>query len=788
MRAKTTQQGDNEKQARVNSQPQPSPAEHMPESGNAAASLLSLQSTHGNRFVQRLLTESLVQRKCDSDCSCSDCQSDDVDLGRDTAQLILQRKGNGQPLETRLREFMEPRFGEDFNAVRLHTDEHAAHTAQQLKALAYTVGQDIFFASGQYQPQTTEGKLLLAHELTHVAQQRASAGMDVAMLKPDSPAEQEADIISRQVVSGQAISNLRQHITPGQIGRAPAPPPGPPKQLRKIGFDILGADTSTDSNIVGAAVKAVDADLAVTSLEDMIDRLEKHAGRDTGACLDRLTVWNHGYTSWQQVAGGEKNKSDPAKQPLSESGFSPSWLFSAANQANLTRLRGLLCCDAKMNWNGCATVSIKAEGGMRSIEERKQEENPHSAERRSKGKRYDTFGNLYHDIQDVTEHGASLFGATFGTHNAQAWANATCSTLTAATDLTFLSADYPKLARVGYGGGFVTFRPSATGNCTCDPATGRPQSGWTIRAEKQAIEAAERALFGSDYQWHILLKDFKYAGSDKNVVTAALSRLITNATYGFRPPGGLPVGPVDPWINVEPAPVSRDSDVGAVTYPNLVLAFPTNCWRWIEVRKPAIQTTPSFTQMTLQHELLHALDMWGAFQNFQREKGPPPPRTGDQSKPAYESQRRSWTDAFGQYLTEFEVFYQGGLSEIRHTEIYGISARSAFTAMTSNEKYAWFDGVLKAIPPDLPSGERLEAESIVEGIFRSADARQQGLREQLADALIRNTSTYLLGDDRKRGRDLWKGISLISHFAFIWEFVMKTRPGTYETLAGAMRH
>src|SRR5262249_24111636 len=94
--------------------------------------------------------------------------------GQDIIQHILQRKGSGQRIEPSVRTLMETRIGEDFGGVRVHTDVHAAQTAEQLNAVAYTVGRDIFFSNGQYRPQTTEGKRLLAHELTHVVQQRFS--------------------------------------------------------------------------------------------------------------------------------------------------------------------------------------------------------------------------------------------------------------------------------------------------------------------------------------------------------------------------------------------------------------------------------------------------------------------------------------------------------------------------------------------------------------------------------------------------------------------------------------
>jgi hypothetical protein len=77
----------------------------------------------------------------------------------------------GQPLDTSTRDFMESRFsGYDFSQIRIHTDGLAAKSAQELGAHAYTAGRDIVFGDGQYKPNN-QGRLLLAHELTHVVQQ-----------------------------------------------------------------------------------------------------------------------------------------------------------------------------------------------------------------------------------------------------------------------------------------------------------------------------------------------------------------------------------------------------------------------------------------------------------------------------------------------------------------------------------------------------------------------------------------------------------------------------------------
>ncbi|HTY31292.1 eCIS core domain-containing protein [Mycobacterium sp.] len=76
----------------------------------------------------------------------------------------------GQVLDGATRAFMESRFGHDFSRVRVHTSEHAARSARAVNARAYTVGQNIVFASGQFDQSSSAGRRLLAHELAHTLQ------------------------------------------------------------------------------------------------------------------------------------------------------------------------------------------------------------------------------------------------------------------------------------------------------------------------------------------------------------------------------------------------------------------------------------------------------------------------------------------------------------------------------------------------------------------------------------------------------------------------------------------
>ena len=80
---------------------------------------------------------------------------------------------DSMPLSQSERTFFEPRFGADFSQVRVHADSKAAEMASAVNARAFTVGQDIVFGTVKYQPSVSEGRSLLAHELTHVIQQRS---------------------------------------------------------------------------------------------------------------------------------------------------------------------------------------------------------------------------------------------------------------------------------------------------------------------------------------------------------------------------------------------------------------------------------------------------------------------------------------------------------------------------------------------------------------------------------------------------------------------------------------
>lgn len=128
--------------------------------------------------------------------------------------MVKALNSPGWPIDPPARRFMELGFGQDFSQVRLHTDPIAAESAGSLRANAYTVGSHIIFASGGYQPASSEGRRLLAHELAHVVQEpmAESTSRNHSMCaggvraddisSPGQPSELEAERAAAMVVDG----------------------------------------------------------------------------------------------------------------------------------------------------------------------------------------------------------------------------------------------------------------------------------------------------------------------------------------------------------------------------------------------------------------------------------------------------------------------------------------------------------------------------------------------------------------------------------------------------------
>jgi hypothetical protein len=118
----------------------------------------------------------------------------------DLEHAIAARRGSGRALDAPTRERVGGQLGDPLADVRVHDDPGAAELARSVSARAFTTGADVYFARGEYRPGTSDGDRLLAHELTHVVQQRgAPTSGPLTVSEPGDALEQEADAVARDI-------------------------------------------------------------------------------------------------------------------------------------------------------------------------------------------------------------------------------------------------------------------------------------------------------------------------------------------------------------------------------------------------------------------------------------------------------------------------------------------------------------------------------------------------------------------------------------------------------------
>jgi hypothetical protein len=132
------------------------------------------------------------------------------------ASELLSALDAGAPLPSDVRRFMERRFGTSFADVRVHTGDRAADAAASVSAKAFTIGSEIVFGAGRWEPESHEGRRLLAHELAHVVQQ----GADMGAPAPTSVTEADADRAGHDVAEGR-IADVSARAVPGALQREP---------------------------------------------------------------------------------------------------------------------------------------------------------------------------------------------------------------------------------------------------------------------------------------------------------------------------------------------------------------------------------------------------------------------------------------------------------------------------------------------------------------------------------------------------------------------------------------
>jgi hypothetical protein len=160
---------------------------HLEEGSKASKEVAGGEARPGNQAMQKLVPKLRVQM----------AGAKGADVDETIARAIQSKRGGGATLAEGPKANMEQTMGEDFSDVRVHSDSDADSLSKSVQAKAFTTGQDIFFRSGEYQPGSTEGNKLLAHELTHVVQQRnAPPAEKLEVSHPEDASEKQASAVA----------------------------------------------------------------------------------------------------------------------------------------------------------------------------------------------------------------------------------------------------------------------------------------------------------------------------------------------------------------------------------------------------------------------------------------------------------------------------------------------------------------------------------------------------------------------------------------------------------------
>ena len=164
-----------------------------------------MTGSSSSRLQREALPEEEEQEQVQTKSSQKQTAKDQsFDAGSNVESQLNNSKGGGSPLPDEVRSFMEARFRADLSQVRVHTGSEAVEMNKDLNAQAFTHGKDIYFGSGRYNPGSSEGKHLLAHELTHVIQQTGAVQPKLEMGHVATEYKQDAN----QVINGNASESL----------------------------------------------------------------------------------------------------------------------------------------------------------------------------------------------------------------------------------------------------------------------------------------------------------------------------------------------------------------------------------------------------------------------------------------------------------------------------------------------------------------------------------------------------------------------------------------------------
>jgi hypothetical protein len=241
--------------------------------------------------------------------------------GADDPAAIQSQLGHGHSLDSGVKTRMEGAYGLSFSDVRVHTDAKAKELSDGLNARAFTVGKDVAFGAGEYQPGTLIGDALIAHELAHVTQQ---SGANANVMQKGAGAannlEEDADVSAVNAMvsiwggkdsglEGQtqsAMPRLRFGLGLQRCGKSPTKPgPNYSEGCSSKQIETLSSANSLAQIWIGAAVSKVDALLAGQTDPQTLHQLKTHFHiKDVTKSMDQVAKVRQGLAAIQRAFSG----------------------------------------------------------------------------------------------------------------------------------------------------------------------------------------------------------------------------------------------------------------------------------------------------------------------------------------------------------------------------------------------------------------------------------------------------------------------------------------------------
>lgn len=256
---------------------------------------------------------------------------------------IISLRGSGQPLAKHERDFFESSFGHDFASIRVHADENAARVAAAINARAFTFGNDIAFSAGGYKPETTHGKRLLAHELTHIIQQtniNVPRKQVTGATTPNHTAEREANSVAKAVSCGGHAGSITTQIQAGVLaGDWKTEPLQTPFTLSDVELYRRSLSEARSRSAARSREELIREEIAsqMTSLPSQRDPCWRYLPTDEESAV-YVSVMNI-VTQWEDAGG--RNENDPCHNLINRGPIAETTIESVGEAAVETIVPGV---------------------------------------------------------------------------------------------------------------------------------------------------------------------------------------------------------------------------------------------------------------------------------------------------------------------------------------------------------------------------------------------------------------------------------------------------------------